>query len=261
VAHILFFIVIAFSALSTVGFFAEQDQSIDLYSLIEVMPTLICLALIFRAWALFESRIVGCKKLPAKRVWLITFYPANSALGLLAHIMFIVGVGHLILLIFPPQDIIDLRFSHWYLFTYYMVGASCLPIAYYWSQVEYFATPGRISWLRWRDLQRLYLAPRFPEQTVALCFLSLFALWVLWGVAELIIVPLRPNLMPDFDAPILMKRLAALCGTVVILFTSHILPFFAVFRGTSVLFNEDCDQSAKTNVAKQPSGVGENGWS
>lgn len=233
-AHILFFFVIVFLLLFTISLFLanDNDHQIDRYAIVDGLEAASCFAAILHMWAAFESRRASGATISSKRFWRFKLYPANSTFGLLANTLLVLGIAHVIRLCFQEGPMTDVSFSHWYLFSYYAVSATYLPLGYCWSQLEYQVANAKNPRMRWRDLARQFHAPLYPEVQAALFFLLLASVWVLCGVAAAATVPFRSNPAPDIDGSIAARRAVAFVGAVGAIFFAHLLPALAVYRGT-----------------------------
>jgi hypothetical protein len=174
IAHILFFAAIAFPLIALTGEYFDNSLGEDISAIFNCAPFVVCMMLIFHAWASFERRQSEGEVLVSKAMGPLTYYPANNVFGLLAHVMFYLGILHVVDMFTPPINLYEIKaIPLWFGSTSYLAFSTFLPVAYFWASVEYAGKARSLGWLKWEELRRITSRKLSPEQFAVFCFLGL----------------------------------------------------------------------------------------
>jgi hypothetical protein len=239
IAHAMFFSALAFPVAATVGEFMDGSLRGDAKYVIEFAPVCLCVILMVHAWASFEKRKFDGEVLAAWKAGALMYYPANNVFGLLAHLMFYLGVLSLIETFIPPAKLSEARgFPIWDVAVSYLVVAAFVPVAYCWASVEYSGRARFLGWLSWARLRGLLHRKWFAEQYIAICSVAAALLWAVWGLYGVVLVR-GSTPVHDLEELGWVGKIVLVLALAVGFFFGRVLPFLAVYRGASVFFEAD----------------------
>jgi hypothetical protein len=211
-------------------------DSSDFFGLV-VIGGLICFA---QRWAGLEWRHCnGIASEPKRLAFGMSWYPANTFLGLLSNSSLVLGILGLSTLFMPSgfvsaETIVDVL-PRWQRVVSVFVGSASIPVSYLWSRAESMLYSGTIRPLSLRDFLRYVLEPQSPERLVGLLAFFFLNVWCVVLLLDLRFVQIATN-FPDGSVGTVGIG-GAFLALLLVFVLNGLVPWIAAYHGLSDLLD------------------------
>lgn len=248
IPHFLFFTSCALAVSAAIGIGGDVlDKTAEPSDLFVVLIILV-LAFFMQQWAALEWRKNKGIPLPPRQLFrLLSWYPANTFLGLLSNSLLVVYFSSLVLA-FTAKDSTPPSFifiwPSWQRIVMTLVACPIIPTIYLWSRSEYLLYSEKVRQLSLGDIMRLEARSMPGQSLIGLLVFFLLTIWCLVLLSDLRFVG-RIALSADGSVGT-AGLVGAWSAMIVVLLLYGFVPWIAVYRGLSDLL--DYGPAAKQEV-------------